>query len=97
MESNADSDGLQNKKVLPDVSAPAPALWHHVFCSHPRYFAGVLPGESTRAIIARSLCISERNDYELLERIGGECASAISFLPVGESVAAREAQYWVLS
>ena len=37
------------------------------------YFAGVLPEESKREIIARNLGISERNDYAMLERIGGEC------------------------
>jgi serine/threonine-protein kinase HipA len=45
------------------------------------YFAGVLPEESKREIIARNLGISERNDYAMLERIGGECAGAVTFIP----------------
>ncbi len=45
------------------------------------YFAGVLPEESNREIIARNLGISERTDYAMLERIGGECAGAVTFLP----------------
>lgn len=47
------------------------------------FFAGILPEESNREIIARNLGISARNDYSMLERIGGECAGAISFLPTG--------------
>src|ERR1035438_8324237 len=36
------------------------------------YFAGILPEEGKREIIARNLGISARNDYAMLERIGGE-------------------------
>lgn len=48
------------------------------------YFAGILPEESKREIIAGNLGISARNDYAMLERIGGECAGAVTFLPAGE-------------
>jgi serine/threonine-protein kinase HipA len=61
------------------------------------YFAGVLPEESKRAIIARNLGISERNDYSMLERIGGECAGAVTFLPAGEALPARDDHYLALS
>jgi serine/threonine-protein kinase HipA len=61
------------------------------------YFAGVLPEESKRAIIARNLGISERNDYSMLERIGGECAGAVTFLPAGEALPARDDHYRALS
>ncbi|MDR3722930.1 MAG: type II toxin-antitoxin system HipA family toxin [Terracidiphilus sp.] len=61
------------------------------------YFAGVLPEESKRAIIARNLGISERNDYSMLERIGGECAGAVTFLPGGEALPARDDHYRELS
>src|SRR5690606_23557307 len=44
------------------------------------FFAGILPEESSREIIARILGISARNDYAMLEQIGGECAGAISFI-----------------
>jgi serine/threonine-protein kinase HipA len=36
------------------------------------FFAGILPEENKREIIARNLGISARNDYAMLERIGGE-------------------------
>jgi len=61
------------------------------------YFAGVLPEESKRAIIARNLGISERNDYAMLERIGGECAGAVTFLPAGDPPPARDDHYRALS
>ena len=61
------------------------------------YFAGVLPEESKREIIARNLGISERNDYAMLERIGGECAGAVTFVPAGEPMPTRDDHYRALS
>jgi serine/threonine-protein kinase HipA len=61
------------------------------------YFAGVLPEESKREIIARNLGISARNDYAMLERIGGECAGAVTFMPAGQPLPAREPGYRKLS
>lgn len=48
------------------------------------FFAGILPEADPRTRIAEILGISERNDFAMLERIGGECAGAISLLPEGE-------------
>jgi len=48
------------------------------------YFAGILPEGSNRELIARNLGISPRNDYAMLERIGGECAGAVTFVPAGK-------------
>lgn len=50
------------------------------------FFAGVLPEESKREIIARNLGVSARNDFALLEQIGGECAGAVTFVPKGTSL-----------
>jgi HipA-like protein len=61
------------------------------------FFAGILPEESKREIIARNLGISARNDYAMLERIGGECAGAVTFLPHGESMPDRHYGYRDLS
>lgn len=53
--------------------------------SHP-FFANLLPEEKIRAVIARNLGVSLNNDYGLLERIGGDCAGAVSIYPAtGES------------
>ena len=45
------------------------------------FFAGILPDEGPRKQIAAILGISEHNDFAMLERIGGECAGAVSLLP----------------
>ena len=47
------------------------------------FFAGILPEEGPRRQIASILGISERNDFAMLERIGGECAGAVSLLSEG--------------
>jgi serine/threonine-protein kinase HipA len=47
------------------------------------FFAGILPEENKRRIIARNLGISAYNDFSMLERIGEECAGAVMFLPHG--------------
>lgn len=61
------------------------------------YFAGVLPEESKRESIARNLGISARNDYAMLEQIGGECAGAVTFIPTSEALPAPNYGYRKLS
>jgi serine/threonine-protein kinase HipA len=56
------------------------------------FFAGVLPDESKREIIAKNLGISARNDFAMLEQIGGECAGAVTFIPAGEKLPERKLQ-----
>lgn len=46
------------------------------------FFANLLPESDLRRIIAKKLGLSEQNDFALLEAIGGECAGAISLLPI---------------
>jgi serine/threonine-protein kinase HipA len=48
------------------------------------FFAGILPEEGPRNAIARILGISQSNDFAMLERIGGECAGAVSLIPEGQ-------------
>ena len=57
------------------------------------FFGGILPEENKREIIARNLGISARNDYAMLERIGGECAGAVAFIPAGEPLRERQDEY----
>lgn len=47
------------------------------------FFAGILPEEGPRERIAEIIGISRTNDFAMLERIGGECAGAVSLLPEG--------------
>ncbi len=57
------------------------------------FFGGILPEESKREIIARNLGISARNDYAMLEQIGGECAGAVTFIPAGQELPERDYHY----
>jgi serine/threonine-protein kinase HipA len=57
------------------------------------FFAGILPEESKREIIARNLGISARNDYAMLEQIGGECAGAVTFIPTGQALPKHNYHY----
>lgn len=61
------------------------------------FFAGILPEENKREIIARNLGISARNDYAMLERIGGECAGAVTFLPADELLPEHNYSYHALT
>jgi len=47
------------------------------------FFAGILPEEGPRKKIAEILGISDTNDFAMLEKIGGECAGAVSLFPEG--------------
>ena len=57
------------------------------------FFAGILPEESKREMIARIFGISARNDYAMLEQIGGECAGAVTFLPSGKKLSESKYSY----
>jgi serine/threonine-protein kinase HipA len=88
---------LSNPKAIP-LSRSLPLTNKHFNRKACRgYFAGVLPDESKREIIARNLGISARNDFAMLEQIGGECAGAVTFLPDGQSLPQRDYAYRPLS
>ena len=61
------------------------------------FFAGILPEQSKREIIAKNLGISARNDFAMLEQIGGECAGAVVFITTGESLPEHNYGYRQLS
>lgn len=61
------------------------------------FFAGILPEESKRDQIARNLGISNKNDFAMLEQIGGECAGAITFVPAGETLPEEDYRYRTLT
>ena len=54
------------------------------------FFGGVLPEGRNRRLIAGILGVSEGNDFALLERIGGECAGAVTLLPEGTPTVAQD-------
>ena len=49
------------------------------------FFSNLLPEGEVRSIISKIKQISEKNDFKLLEAIGGECAGAVSIMPPGKS------------
>lgn len=61
------------------------------------FFAGILPEEAKREIIARNLGISARNDFAMLEQLGGECAGAVTFIPAGEKLPEQNHSYKLLT
>lgn len=48
------------------------------------FFAGLLPEGQMRRLIAQQFQVSGQNDFALLDRIGGECAGAVTFLEPGQ-------------
>ena len=56
------------------------------------FFSNLLPESAVRELIAKQLGISDKNDFMLLKRIGGECAGAITILPESE-ISESPAQY----
>lgn len=54
------------------------------------FFAGLLPEGKLRQLIARQFQVSKQNDFALLDRIGGECAGAVSLLSPDQLPAASE-------
>ena len=61
------------------------------------FFAGILPEQNKRELVAKNLGISAKNDFSMLERIGGECAGAVTFMPGGEPLPQRDYRYRHLS
>ena len=47
------------------------------------FFSGLLPEGEKRKLVATALQVSRVNDFAILNGIGGECAGAVSFLPLG--------------
>jgi serine/threonine-protein kinase HipA len=48
------------------------------------FFANLLPEGEVRTLVARRLGVSAGNDFGLLHAIGGDCAGAVTLLPVGD-------------
>jgi len=74
-----DGGGFQISRMLPLTLEPFSA---EDSVAH-RFFANLLPEGGVREHIVRDLKIAN-TDFELLRAIGGECAGALSLLPVDE-------------
>lgn len=53
------------------------------------FFANLLPESEIRDQIARSLGVSEKNDFEILKEIGGECAGALCIFKEKEAASQK--------
>ncbi|HOD07885.1 MAG TPA: type II toxin-antitoxin system HipA family toxin [Myxococcota bacterium] len=90
LEFRYDPSWLTRKDAVP-LSRSLPLQEKEFRGKHARaFFAGILPDEGPRRQIAAILGISDLNDFALLERIGGECAGAVSLWPEGVSPPAPE-------
>lgn len=48
------------------------------------FFAGLLPEGQMRRLLAQQFQVSRQNDFALLDRIGGECAGAVTLMEPGQ-------------
>jgi serine/threonine-protein kinase HipA len=60
------------------------------------YFGGILPEADQRDTVAGNLGISKKNDFAMLEKIGGECAGAVTFMPAGQALPEDQHTYLTL-
>lgn len=76
---------LEDEKALPlSVSLPKRTQPFNRRECRP-FFGGLLPEESQRDAAAQALGVSRANDFALLDRLGGDVAGALQFLPPGEA------------
>jgi serine/threonine-protein kinase HipA len=88
------AEGWRNKQGAVPLSKSLPLRTEPFKGKECRgFFGGILPGQAKREIIARNLGISARNDYAMLERIGGECAGAVTFIPADGALPEKNYDY----
>ena len=76
-----DDDWIHNANAIPlSRSLPLQTGFFTVKKSRA-FFSGILPEGIQREKIENILKISNNNDYQLLKKIGGECAGAVSIYP----------------
>jgi serine/threonine-protein kinase HipA len=77
-----DENWLQTAAIPLSLSIPLRKEPYLADEAHP-FFANLLPEQKIRQIVARNLGVSPQNDFGLLEKIGGDCAGAVSLYPDG--------------
>lgn len=75
-----DENWLQKCTIPLSLSLPLRSEPYLADESHS-FFANLLPEQKVRHIVARNLGVSPQNDFGLLEKIGGDCAGAVSLYP----------------
>lgn len=91
-----DSTWLERSRIPLSLSLPLQAEPYLDDQSHA-FFANLLPEEKMRTLIARNLGVSFNNDYGLLERIGGDCAGAVSLHPGTKETTIQSSSYRALT
>ena len=61
------------------------------------FFGGLLPEEHNREIVAANLGITAKNDFAMLREIGGECAGAVSLIPIEKSPTSACTDYEIIT
>ncbi|MFY9260693.1 MAG: type II toxin-antitoxin system HipA family toxin [Gallionella sp.] len=80
------ADWLQRADALPlSVALPLQSAAFDDAAARP-FFAGLLPEGRLRDLIAQQFHLSRQNDFGLLDQLGGECAGAVSLLPIGDAL-----------
>lgn len=88
-----DSEWLSAANAFPiSLSLPLSAEPYSDDESRP-FFANLLPEAGVRDAVARKLGISPRNEFALLEALGGECAGSVSLLPIDSTANPPEGNY----
>jgi len=57
------------------------------------FFAGLLPELTNRELIAKAFGVSDKNDFAILEKIGAECAGAVSLFAPSETPPDEDSSY----
>ncbi|MCE1227090.1 MAG: type II toxin-antitoxin system HipA family toxin [Geobacteraceae bacterium] len=90
------TEWLANSRIPLSLALPLRPEPYLADVSHP-FFTNLLPEERIRVAIARNLGISPNNDYGLLERLGGDCAGAVSLYPATIHLEITAGSYQILS
>ena len=91
-----DKEWLEGSKIPLSLSLPLKSDPYLDDESHS-FFANLLPEEKIRAVISRNLGVSVNNDFGLLERIGGDCAGAVSVYQESDNLRWEHGRYRQLS
>ena len=83
LERNTTKDGSGGDTIRLSQSLPLRAEPFDDRATRP-YFAGLLPEGAKLGLIAHALHVSRKNDFGLLDGIGGECAGAVTLLEPGQ-------------
>ena len=83
LEKNSTNDRISGDTIPLSQSLPLRTVPFDDRAARP-YFAGLLPEGNKRNLIAHALHVSGKNDFGLLDGIGGECAGAVTLLVPGQ-------------